>query len=122
MSECNKREVNKNCLARPSNENMSEIHARWQKLREGTKGLRQKVWTRKIFLTPNISYFVAILKFVAIYAPFGNFWANKVFFWVKNSVSWARNAILHGGHCKLYLGKFANLLLRAKTTHLSRKK
>ena len=35
--------------------------AGWQKLREATKGLRQKVWTRTKILSPNIRYFVAIL-------------------------------------------------------------
>ena len=83
MSECNKREVNKNCLARPSNENMSEIHARWQKLREGTKGLRRKVWTRKKILSPHIRYFVAILRFVAIYALLEDFRQEKGFFGSK---------------------------------------
>ena len=43
---------------------------------------------------PNISYFVAILRFVAIYALFGNLCTKKVLFWVKNSVSGARNALL----------------------------
>ena len=39
------------------------------------------------------------LRFVAIYALFGDFWAKKVPFWVKNSVSWARSALLHGIYC-----------------------
>ena len=43
----------------------------WQKLCEGTKGLRRKVWTQTKILSPNICYFVAI------YALFGRFWANK---------------------------------------------
>ena len=42
--------------------------AGWQKLCEGTKGLRRKVWTRTKMLSPNKRYFVAILRFVAIYA------------------------------------------------------
>ena len=42
--------------------------ASWQKLCEGTKGLRWKVWSRTKILSSNIRYFVAILKFVAIYA------------------------------------------------------
>ena len=32
------------------------------------------------------------LRFVAIYALFGDLWAKKCLFWVKNSVSWARVA------------------------------
>ena len=40
----------------------------WQKLCERTKGLRQKVWTRTKIMSPYIRYFVAILRFVAIYA------------------------------------------------------
>ena len=39
------------------------------------------------------------LRFVAIYAFFGDLWAKKVPFWVKNSVSWARSALLHGIYC-----------------------
>ena len=35
-------------------------------------------------------------RFVAIYALFGDLWAKKVLFGVKDSVSWARNALLHG--------------------------
>ena len=39
------------------------------------------------------------LRFVAIYALFGDLQAKKVPFWVKNSVSWARSALLHGIYC-----------------------
>ena len=39
------------------------------------------------------------LRFVAIYPLFGDLWAKKVSFWVKNSVSWARSALLHGIYC-----------------------
>ena len=39
------------------------------------------------------------LRFVAIYALFGDLLAKKVPFWVKNSVSWARSALLHGIYC-----------------------
>ena len=39
----------------------------WQKLREGTKGLRRKGWTFTKILSPNIRCFAAI---VAIYALF----------------------------------------------------
>ena len=35
------------------------------------------------------------LRFVAIYALFGDLW-------VKNSVSWARSALLHGIYCIFY--------------------
>ena len=52
---------------------------------------------------------------------FGDLWARKVPFWVKNSVSCARSALLHGIYCKIYCVKFANLQLRAKTAHLSQK-
>ena len=40
----------------------------WQKLCEGTKGLRRKVWTRTKIFSPNIRYVVVILRFVKIYA------------------------------------------------------
>ena len=39
----------------------------------------------------------------------------------NNSVSWARSALLHGIYGILHWIKFANLQLRAKTLHLSRK-
>ena len=42
------------------------------------------------------------LRFVAIYALFGDLWSKKVPFWVKNSVSWARSALLHGIYCIFY--------------------
>ena len=48
---------------------------------------------------PEPMLFCRKLKFVAIYALFGDRWAKKVHFWVKNSVSWARSALLHGIHC-----------------------
>ena len=35
-------------------------------------------------------------RFIAIYAFFGDLWAKKVPFWVKNSISWARSALLNG--------------------------
>ena len=45
-----------------------EIHdTGWQKLCEGTKGLCQKVWSQTKILSPKIRYFVAIVRFVAIY-------------------------------------------------------
>ena len=82
-------------------ENMCFL-AGWQKFCEGTKSLCQKFWTQTKILSPNISYFVAIFRFVAIYAFFVNLSAKTVLFLVKNSVSWARNALLNGGYCKLY--------------------
>ena len=45
---------------------------------------------------PEHTLFCGKLRFVAIYALFGDLWAEKVPFWVKNSVSWARSALLHG--------------------------
>ena len=45
--------------------------AGWHKLCEGTMGLCRKLWTWTKILSPNIRYFVAILRFVAIYALFG---------------------------------------------------
>ena len=50
-------------------------------------------------LKPEHTLFCRELRFVAIYAHFGNLWAKKVPFWVKNSVSWARSALLHGIYC-----------------------
>ena len=48
---------------------------------------------------PEHTLFCLELRFVAIYALFGDLWAKKVPFWVKNSVSWARSALLHGIYC-----------------------
>ena len=49
---------------------------------------------------PELTLFCRELRFVAIYALFfGDLWAKKVPFWVKNSVSWARSALLHGIYC-----------------------
>ena len=56
----------------------------------------------RVTLIVVIRYFVAILRFVAIYALFGNLW-------VKNSLSWARSALLHGIYCIFHLVNFANL-------------
>ena len=54
--------------------------AGWQNLLQGEKGLRQKVWTRTKILSPNIRYFVEILRFVAIYALFGRLRGKGIFF------------------------------------------
>ena len=51
---------------------------------------------------PEHTLFCRKLRFVAIYALFGDLWAKKVPFWVKNSVSWARSALLHGIYCIFY--------------------
>ena len=48
---------------------------------------------------PEHMLFCRKLRFVAIYTLFGDLWAKKVPFWVKNSVSWARSALLHGIYC-----------------------
>ena len=53
---------------------------RWQKLSEK---FAEKVLTRTKILSPNIRYFVAIIRFVAIYALFGNLWAKKCLFGSK---------------------------------------
>ena len=45
---------------------------------------------------PKHMLFCRDLRFVAIYALFGDFWAKKVPLRVKNSVSWAGSALLHG--------------------------
>ena len=41
---------------------------------------------------PEHKLFCRELRFVAIYALFGDLWAKKVPFWVKNGVSWAISA------------------------------
>ena len=48
---------------------------------------------------PQHTLFCRKLRFVVIYALFGDLLAKKVPFWVKNSVSWARSALLHGIYC-----------------------
>ena len=63
---------------------------------------------------PEHTLFCRELRFVAIYALFGDLW-------VKNSVSWARSALLHGIYCIFHWVNFANLRLRTKPTHLMRK-
>ena len=50
----------------------------------GRKCLCRKVWTK--ILSPNIPFFVAILKFVAIYALFGRSLAKKCFFGSKTEM------------------------------------
>ena len=70
---------------------------------------------------PEHTLFCRELRFVAIYALFGDLWAKKVPFWVKNSVSWARSALLYGIYCIFHCVNFANLGSRAIMTHLTRK-
>ena len=53
----------------------------WRKSREGAKGIRRKVWTRTKNLSPNIHYFIALLRFVAIYVLFRTH--KKCFFGAK---------------------------------------
>ena len=47
-------------------------------------------------LKPEHTLFCREIRFVAIYALYGDLWEKKVPFWVKNSVSWARSVLLHG--------------------------
>ena len=61
---------------------LPSYYAGWQNLCEGKKGLRRQVWSRTKILSPNVRYFDAILRFVTIYALFGNHWTKK-FLWVK---------------------------------------
>ena len=42
----------------------------WQKLRKRAHRFCRKVWTQEKILSPNVRYFVAILRFVAIYAVY----------------------------------------------------
>ena len=51
---------------------------------------------------PEHSLYCRKLRFVVIYALFGDLQAKKVPFWVKNSISWARSALLHGIYCIFY--------------------
>ena len=62
---------------------MTTLKAGWQKLRDGAKGLRRKVLTQRKILSPFIHYFVAVLRFVAIYALFGYLRPKKCSFWSK---------------------------------------
>ena len=48
---------------------------------------------------PEHTLFCCELRFVAIYALFGDLWAKKMPFWVKNGVSWARSALFNGIYC-----------------------
>ena len=60
----------------------------WQMLHGGTGGTRRKVWTK--ILSPNIRYFVAKLRFVAMYALFWNLCTKKCLFWSKTVLLWQK--------------------------------
>ena len=81
---------------------MQRCEPGWQELCKGTKGLRRKVCTRAKISSPNIRYFVAILRIIAIYACFGRLCARTRFFLGQNSVAWARSAQLQGIYCELF--------------------
>ena len=51
---------------------------------------------------PEHTLFCRQLRFVAIYALFGDLLSKKVPFLVKNSVSLTRSALLHGIYCIFY--------------------
>ena len=78
------------------------VGTKWQKLHGSTKSLDSDENFK-----PEHTLFCRELRFVAIYALFGDLWAKKVPFWAKNSVSWARSALLHGIYCIFYELKFA---------------
>ena len=82
------------------------------------EGPSPKIWSWTKTLSPNIRYFVTILRFVAINALFGNLWTKNCFLGQKQCFM--------GKKCTITLYilhiKFANLQLHKKTTHLSRKK
>ena len=65
---------------------------------EVVRGPAEKFGLGQNFKTEH-TLFCRELRFVAIYALFGDLWAKKVPFWVENSVSWARSALLHGIYC-----------------------
>ena len=67
--------------------------AGWQKLRGGKWGPPLKSLDLHGNFQPEYTLFCRELRFVAIFALFGDLWAQKVPFWVKNSVSWARSAL-----------------------------
>ena len=72
-----------------------------------------KVWPRTKFFSPNIRYFVAKLKFVAIYTLFGNILAKK---WVSGSKTLFLGQEVHYymGYIAHYTVQFANLQSCAK--------
>ena len=76
-----------------------DITAGWQKLHGRHP---PKILDSDENFRPEHTLFCSELRFVTIYALFGDLWAKKVTFWVKNSVSWARSALLHGIYCIFY--------------------
>ena len=79
------------------------------------EGPSPKVLTWKKILSPNTHYFVAILRFVAIYAVFGIliekqcFFLSKIVFFCHNSFFLSKivffgenSALIHGKYCILY--------------------
>ena len=89
---------------------MTLLKSGWQKLCEGTKGPRRKVWFRTKILSPKTRYFVGILKFVVIYALFGNLWPwAKKDFWGQKQCCLGNSALIYGMYCILHRIKCANL-------------
>ena len=62
------------------------VSSGWQELREGPKGIWQKVHTGTKILSPNICYFVEILGFAAIYALFLGDFGQKMCFILSKKV------------------------------------
>ena len=62
----------------------------------GHRGPKQKSLDSDENFKPEHELFCRKLRFVTIYALFGNLRGKKVPFRIINSVSWARNSLLHG--------------------------
>jgi len=75
-----------------------------QKLRESAEGLRRKVWTQTKIWSPNICYFVAVLRFVTICAVFWKTLGKKVLFGVK-TVFLAQEVHHYMGYIAYYTGQ-----------------
>ena len=84
----------------------------WQKLCEGMKGEKFGLGQNFKF----IRYFVAVLRFVAIYALFEDFRQEKCFFWGRKQCFFVQKVHYHMVYIA-YLVKVANLRLRSKTTY-----
>ena len=97
----------------PSSSATSPSTGRWRQMChdmagcEGRKGFRRKVWTRTKIFSPNIGYVVATLRFVAIYALFGNLWTKKCHFWSKTMLLWQE---VH--YYMVYIAYFTELILQ----------
>ena len=61
--------------------------------------LAEKFGFRAKILSPNICYFVTMLKSVAIYAHFGNLWAQKGFWGQKQCCLGKKSALIYGMYC-----------------------